>query len=180
MSSLAQVSIVTGVVVCLLYGGIALAPIRTGVWLLAFPRSRSAGWILTAIVITWAGWLLYHSPLGKLDAHKEFVFVLVPVIVLMLGMFMDDLLAPRALGGLLIILPALMLDAARWHGSPLRLVITTLAYMMVLKGCMLVVAPYCFRKGVERFLSSNQSRRALGSCGALLGLALIGLGLTVY
>jgi hypothetical protein len=180
MSSLAQVSIITGALICLLYGGLALAPAISGTWLVAFPRSRVAGWVLTVFVISWSGWLLYHSPLGQLDSHKDLIFVLVPVITLMLGFFMDDLLAARALGGLLIIVPAMMLDAARWHDSPSRLVVTVLAYVLVVKGCVLVVAPYWFRKSVERFLSSNESRRGWGVCGALIGLALIGLGVSVY
>jgi hypothetical protein len=180
MSSLAQVSVILGAVVCVLYGTLALAPAASGSWLNAFPRNRAAAWVLTTVVIAWSGWLLYTSPLGKLEQYRDLVFVLVPVIILLLGFFMDDLLAPRALGGLLIIVPAIMLDAARWHESPLRLVVTVLAYVMVIKGCMLVIAPYWFRKGVEKYLSSDGHRRAWGSCGAVLGLALIGLGLTVY
>lgn len=180
MSQLALVSIVLGAVMCLVCGGIIISPETARNWLRRFPRSRSAGWILVTIVLVWSGKLLYDSPLGNLEKYRHLVFVLVPVAIVLSGLFVDELLAPRALGGLLIIVPSIMLDAARFHESPLRLVIAVLAYVLVIKGCVLVVAPYCFRKGTERLFASDAQCRTWCGLGAGLGIILAWLGVGVY
>ena len=115
-----------------------------------------------------------------MTALEPLLYVLTPLSIVLVGFFVDDLLAPRALGGLLLLLAAPLLDAARWHASPLRLVVVVAAYILVVKGVVLVVCPYQFRKKVERFLTGDHACRLWGSAGCVVGAVLLTLALTVY
>jgi len=162
-----------------------------GVWLVGvpagarrtmarFPRSRAAAWVLTTAVLLWSGYLLYHGPLGVFLPYRDWLYGLVPLAILLVGFFVDELLAPRALGGLLILIPAPLLAVARWHASPWRYVVIVLAYIMVLKGAALIAAPYWFRKSVERWLRTDAQCRAWGGVALLEAVGLLALGMCVY
>jgi len=180
MGDLSKVTLVFGALV-LAVNGLALgAPGVLRRWISAFPRSRLPAWVLTAICLLWAGRLLYDAPLGRFDSLKPLLYVLTPLSIALVGLFVDDLLAPRALGGVLVLVAAPLLDAARWHGSALRLVVVLLAYALVVEGVVLVVCPYRFRKEAERFLPDDRACRRWGGAGCVLGAVLVALALLVY
>ena len=52
--------------------------------------------------LLWSGKLLYEAPLGRFDQYKPLIYVIVPVSIVLVGVFADELLAPRALGGALL------------------------------------------------------------------------------
>ncbi len=115
-------------------------------------------------------------PLGRFDVFKPYLGVLTPVAIALVGWAMDDLLAARALGAVLLLAPAPILDAARWHPSPWRLVVTVLAYAMAVKGAVLVMSPHLFRAWSARCLPRDAACRicgalALGAAAALVALA---------
>ena len=95
---------------------------------------------------------------------------------------MDELLAPRALGGVLLLVPAPLLAAVRegLQVTPWAAVVSVVCYAMVIKGMALVVAPYLFRKSVERFLPDERHLRLAGMTGLVLDGALVVLALVVY
>ena len=180
MSDLAVISVELGALLVVLYSVMLFLPGVAAGWAKRFPRNRPAAWILTGLSLTWAGRLLYDSPLGRFEAYRDVLFVLVPVSIVLVCVFVDELLAPRALGGLFILIPAVMLDAARWHASSWRFVVIVIAYIMVIKGCVLVVAPYVFRQRGEWLVQNPRRTRAAGLIGLAMGGALVGLGFAVY
>ena len=180
MIDLSKLSILMGAVMILLDGAGLLKPATMRALIKAFPRNRPAAWILTTIDLIWAGILLNQAPLGRFDSFKPFLYVLVPVAILLVGFFVDELLAPRALGGLFLLIATPILDIARWHDSPARLIVTVLAYLIVIKGLVLVIAPYKVRLTSERFLNTDARCRLACGAGTLIGAILIGLGFFVY
>jgi hypothetical protein len=162
--------------------GLALvgAPEAAKRGLAAFPRSRLAGWVLTTAVLVWCAQIVANGPLGPFAPYRGALFLITPLVIVAVCVFVDELLAPRALGVLLILLPSVLLAAARWHPSAWRYVMIVTAYAMVLKGSALVLAPYLFRMTVTRFLASPGACRAWGGVALFYGAALVGLGLTVY
>jgi hypothetical protein len=147
---------------------------------LAFPRNRVAAWTLTAVDLVWVAALLLDTNLGRFEAYKPLTYVLAPVFFFLITFFMGELLAARALGGLFLLVPAPILDAARWHDSPWRLVMVVLAYALVVKGIALVLSPYLFRRGMQVWVRDPRLCRLLGSGGLLLAALLIVLAGTVY
>lgn len=145
-----------------------------------FPRSRQPAWVLTAAALAWSAWLLFHMPMEQFENLKPLLYVLTPISFVLIVLFVDDLLAARALGGLLALAPAPLLDAARWHASGWRFVVVILAYTMAVAGMTLILSPYYFRKFMAGAASSTAACRWLGAAGLALGLGLVVLGWLVY
>lgn len=144
-----------------------------------FPRHRLAGWILAAVALVWAGSNVYHAELGRFSYVKPWLFGAVPAVVLLVGFFMDDLLAPRALGGLMLLAAAPLLKAARFHESSLALTVTVLAYVWVVLGMAWVLGPYRFRRWLAPLSGVPGRLRAAGTALVAAGLGYVALGLTV-
>lgn len=169
-----------GLVLAAACGAVLALPMRAEAWLRRFPRHRPSAWVLTTVAVIWSALLLADTPLGPVERFKPLLFVLAPLAVALLGFFVDELLAARALGGLLLLVPAPILDTFRWHGSVLRYVPIVLAYVMVVAGIALVLSPYLFRKWVDVSCGRSGRLRLTGALGFGLGLALLVLGFTVF
>jgi hypothetical protein len=141
-----------------------------------FPRHRVAGWILTAIALWWSALLLLGMDMGFLNAYKKLIYLLAPLAFFLIAFYMENLLAARALGGLLLLVPALMIDVARFDPSQFRYVLLVLAYVMVFKGMALVASPYLFRRCFERFVPDDAWCRRWGLAGLVFSAVLLGVG----
>ncbi len=148
--------------------------------LLAFPRNAWAGRILAAVDIALVAFLLLAEGFEWVDAHRQLVFLAAPLAFLVVVFLMDELLAARSLGGLLLLIPFWILKAAFFHPAASRLLMTSFAYLLVVAGMVLVWSPYLFRKFVLRAQSGPYSALATGLAGSLLGLSMIILGLVAY
>ena len=162
-----------------LLAGIALlrfpSALRAG--LAAFPRSKWPGWILTAICVFWVAWVIRHAALGRFEALKPLIPVAAMLVFAAIVWFLDELLAPRALGGLLLLLADPILTGVRWADSSWRFVPVLMAYAWVIAGCLLMLYPWIFRKMVDRFLISAGSIRAAGWSKLMAGAVLLAAGL---
>lgn len=180
MSTLSIITLSVGVILGGFGALFLAAPGAAQRGLAAFPRHRILAWVLTAIDMVWVAWLLYHMPLGKVDAAKPVLFVLAPVAVVTLGLYMDELLAIRALGGLFLLIPSPMLDAARWHPSAWRYVVIVLAYAFVLDGLFMVVSPGKMRILFQKVAAQPRLVWIKGLAALGLGVLLVVLALTVF
>lgn len=149
--------------------------------LLGLPRHDVAGWVLTAVSLFWAGWLLLNTPpFSEFVYIDPLVYVGMPFAFFALVLFLDELLAARALGGFLLLLAAPILAAARWHDSSFSLLLSLLTYIAIVFALLLVVAPYYLRT-VLLFLTHNHTRfRIANLLGAGFGAFLLLLGLFVF
>jgi len=150
------------------------------VWMQRFPRDVWSGRVLSGFAVLWAAWVLYDMPMGRFESWKPLVWPAAIVLGGFVWYYMDELLAPRALGALLLLYPAPVLSAARLHPSPWSVVMSVLAYACVLKGMALMLSPFWFRLGVNRFLASDRNCRIWGSLGFGVSLSLLVLAITVY
>ncbi len=180
MLILAEITILTGL--CLLALGLPLALLtRQSMAVLArFPRNLTAGRCLATVALAWAVWVLLQARINWVDEHQRLVYMLAPAAWVMVMLFMDELLAPRALGGLLLLAPMPILDAAFMEASPWRLIMVALAYLLAIAGMVLVWSPYMFRKAAARCLATPRLSRIWGSAALLGGLVLIALGRSGY
>jgi len=180
MSELAKAALILGAAMAVLHAPCVLAPGRSRAWIGKFPRNKRAAWVLTAVDLAWAAWLLIGTPLGRFEDLKPYVYVVAPVAFFLIVTFMDELLAARALGGLFLLIPAPLLAVARWHESHLRIVVLLLAYAMAVAGVALVMGPYHFRAVAERVTDSDGHCRRWGIAGVAVGVGVILLGVTLY
>ncbi len=140
--------------------------------LTAFPRSRLPGWILSAIGVVWVTWVVQHAALGRFEFLKPVIPVAGLLLFAALVFLMDELLAPRALGGVLLLVANPILMGVRWADSAWRLVPVLIAYFWVLAGCALMLHPWLWGWMLRRFYSTDASFRTAG-WGKLIGGAIL-------
>ena len=145
-----------------------------------FSRNAPAAWILTAIDVLWVAWIILHASLGRFESLKPLVYIGAPVSFFAMVFFMDELLAPRALGGLLLLLANPVLNSARWLDTQWRLVMVVIAYVWVIAGIMFVLSPFRLRQAAEWGTKTNLRCIVGGSIRILVGAFVLFLGLKVY
>jgi hypothetical protein len=150
------------------------AALRAG--LSAFPRSKGPGWILTAVCIFWVAWVVQHAALGRFEGLKPLIPVVAVALFAAMVWLLDELLAPRALGGLLLLVANPVLNGVRWADSAWRFVPALIAYAWVIAGCALMLHPWVFRKLVQRFMASDGLVRMAGWAKLLAGVVLLAAG----
>jgi hypothetical protein len=180
MSYLSGVVMIFGAVLAMVGAPMMFAPAKAISFIRGFPRNKIAGWLLVAVDLAWSAWLLLQMDMGWLEKWKPLVYVLAPIAFFLIVNFMDELLAARALGGLFLILPAPILDASQWHSSLFRLFIVVMAYIVVIAGMALALSPFRFRKTMQLITDNQKKCRFAGLIGLVLGMFIIGLGITVF
>jgi len=180
MSVFAVMSVSAGAVLILLGLSILLLPQRTRQVAKMFPRSRWPAWILTAIDLAWVAFVIHGAHLGRFEFVKPFIYPMAPIAFFLVIYYMDELLAPRALGGLLLLVSNPILNAARWYDTSWRLYMVVLVYIWVIVGMILVLSPFRFRKTMELILKNDAVCRISGMVGTLIGLSAVILAITLY
>jgi hypothetical protein len=170
---------VGGVLAALGFWGLA-APDSLRKAALAFPRHKAAGWVLTVIALIWSVQALQELSLGGLDIWKKRAFYAIPVAAYLIIVHLDELLAVRALGGILLLLPTPWLYHARWEESAWSYLPRVLSYVFVVLGMYFVATPYRFRQWLGPCLEGPVRIRALGAVFALLGLTHLALAALVF
>ena len=148
--------------------------------LLDFPRNRIAGIMLAAVALSWAGWLIDQMQVGFLEPYKWTLYLLTPLTIYLVIFYLDELLAPRALGGLLLIVPTVVLDAARWQDSTFRYIPILFAYLWIILGILLVLAPYKFRRWSNPITQSERKCRWWGWAQLVTAVLFAALGLLAF
>jgi len=180
MSDLAFITLICGVLVFVWSAGMALLPRGMAVWVGAFPRHVWAGRILVAVDIIWSAWLLMQMGFTWVDAHQILVYVAVPAAYVLVILFVDDLLAARALGGFMLLVPLPILESAFVHPAASRLIMTSFAYLLVIFGIVLVWSPFKWRQWTERWINRLPVTRAVGGVGMMVGALMLFLAWRIY
>ena len=150
------------------------AQVRAG--LQAFPRSKWPGWALTAAGLFWVAWVVQHAALGRFEGLKPLVPYAGILVFAAMVWLMDELLAPRALGGVLLLLANPVLNAVRWADSAWRFVPAVIAYAWVIAGCAFMLYPWLFRRWSARFVERPEWLRRAGWGKLLAGAVLAAAG----
>lgn len=148
-----------------------LAPAAAQRALAAFPRNRAAAWILTAIDLTWVVLIMRGVSLGPFDILKPYLPLIGIAVFAAIAWGLYELLAVRALGGLLLLLGDPILDTVRWTGGAWPIALAILAYILVIIGAIWVLWPWTFRKTHERLTKTPLRWRLWSILWLALGLA---------
>lgn len=180
MLTAANLALLLGVCLLLTCLPLALAPEASGRFLITLPRNRWVGYLLSAIALVWAGWLLTGMPMGIVDRIKPYLPILTLVTIGLVWAFMADLLTCRALGALLALIPSPILRSS-WHlDTNWRYVLVILAYAMAITGMMLILGPFRMRQALAWGAQHPARLRLAGVLGSGVAGLLLLLGLTVY
>ncbi|HMP89328.1 MAG TPA: hypothetical protein PJ991_03955 [Kiritimatiellia bacterium] len=158
---LSNINIALGVLTGMLSLIVFTLPNQLRTTLSTFPRNKFAGLILTAIGLLWAAFLVDQMTLGDLSRFKWILYIITPISFYLIIQYLDELLAARAFAGIIMLVPTIMVDAARWHPSAWRYVTLVFAYILVVIGIWLILCPYKFRIWSSWWMDS-ESRRNVG------------------
>jgi hypothetical protein len=146
----------------------------------AFPRNRPAAWVLTALALGWSAMLINDMPLGGLNHLKTYLWVAGPVAFFLLAIYLDELLASRSLGGLMLLSATPLFDSARWYETDWRLALVIFGYALFVVGCFFVATPWRFRRWLEKPAGSAASAKRFGAVMTGLGVFFAAVALAVY
>ena len=178
--SLKTVGLVVGLLVL---GSHALAYLRgeeTRGWLRRFPRSYPLGVALLSVDLLWAFWLAWMMDWGEFYYVRNYLLFLLPVFFFLTLHFVDEFLAVRALGILLLLAAAPLLDAAFLQPQWSRLLLVALAYGWIVTGMFWVGKPHLMRDQIDWLGRSALRWQAAILAGLAYGAVLFLCALVFY
>jgi uncharacterized protein YjeT (DUF2065 family) len=173
-------SLTWGLVLLALSLPVVMVPGKAHAFFMRMYRHVWLARVLTVVDMLWVGWLLLTTFWGGFEPYKQYTYVFVPVAILLICRYVDELLMPRALGGLFLLIPAPVLDAFRWQDSSFRYVLIVFCYVLVIAGFALIMNPFVYRKTLEWMKTPMSRFRASGGVLSALGVLLLSLALWVF
>ncbi len=153
--------------VLVLLGLVALWKVRAvQAWLVALPRSRAWGLGLLAVASLWFWILILTIDLGEFDNWRRIFLLLIPICAFLTGRYMDELLAPRAAGMLLLLAAEPLLESAFLRPEHTRLLLVTLTYAGIVFAMFWIGMPYVMRDQIN-WLTASERRWRVGALGAI-------------
>ena len=178
--ALRPAALFAGAILCLLGLVGLLAPDVVRKNLVRFPRSRVAGVVLLGIDLVWSFWLVSTMEMGEFSSFRRPFLIALPIGFFLAIRFVDEFLAVRALGILLLLAAEPLLDAAFFRYETSRLVLTVLAYILIVLGLIWVTMPYKLRDQIGWVIKSTGRWRGINGLSFVYGAALIALAFFSY
>lgn len=144
------------------------------------PRSRPAGVILLSVAALWAFLLVLTMDLGESAPHRPLIALAVPALFVLALFYVEDFLAARAVGMLLLLAAEPLLDAAFLREPSTRLLLPILAYVWVGLGLFWIGMPYLMRDQIAWVTRTPARWRAAAGLGCLYGVCLLACALAFY
>lgn len=177
--SLQTVGVIAGVLLIVIsLPGLLKPDLATAVQ--RFPRSRVAGVILLTAALVWSFWLLATMEMGEFSAFRRPLLIALPIGYVLVLRFVDEFLAVRALGILCLLAAEPLLDAAFLRYEIGRLLVTVLAYLLIVAGLFWVTMPYLLRDEINWSARSVIRWRLLHGIALCYGVVILALAITVY
>jgi len=175
--SLHVVGLTIGAVVFLANLYALLRPADSQKLLLKLPRSKTAGIILLAIDAVWCFWLISTMDLEEFAWLRPYVQFAIPVLFFLTIIFVDELLAARALGIFAMLIAEPMISSAFLRPELWRLLIVLMAYVWLTLGMFWVGKPYLLRDQITWVTKSVLRWRIATVLGVVWGALILGFAL---
>lgn len=123
---------------------------------------------------------LQNSEISDFAAFRPFLLGGVLAIGIASCFVVRDYLPVRGLAIVLCLVADVVLDAQRWHPSPLRYLVTVWMYVWVTAAIWVAVSPWRVRDGLAWCTRSERRVRFMGVAGVIWGMLISSLAVTVY
>ena len=143
-------------------------------------RNVTAGYILIAVGTVWFIVILEGETLADFEAYKFKMQVFFALLGVGACIYLKDFLAVRGMAVVLLLLAKLTIETARYADTSWRLVLIVMAYIWIVSGMVFTVSPWRFRDAMDWKFSDEDRTRKMCVVRLLMGLLLLGLGLTVF
>ena len=145
-----------------------------------FPRSRVAGIVLLTICLAWTFWLLATIQMGEFSSFRRPLLIALPIGYGLVLRFVGEFLAVRSLGILCLLAAQPLLDAAFLRYEASRLLVTVLAYLLILAGLFWVAIPYVLRDQINWTARSTFRWRCLHVIALIYGCVILTFAFAQY
>lgn len=110
-----------------------------------FPRNKSWGVALLAFATAWAFLVISVMDLGEFYPIRKFIQIILPVGFVLVCYYVDEFLAVRALGVLMLLIPTPILTAALLEPPVTRLLLPVVSYVWIIVGMYFIGMPWLMR-----------------------------------
>jgi len=137
--------------------------------LIDFPRNYTWGVALMTIGLGWAMMCMNYMDMGEFHTLRSKFLIVIPVAYVLVLIYVKEFLSVRALGGLMLLVAGIVLQAAFQQPPLSRLLLPALAYVWIIAGLYFVGMPYLMRDLVSWVTASDLRWRAASVGGIAYG-----------
>mgnify|MGYP006090287029 FL=1 len=170
--TLFQATLATALVLLATGGHLLWHGARTEQQLKAFPRSKTAAYILMGSAASWFLYLVLQLGPSDFGQYRTQLFGIFLVTAIGSFYYAPDFLAVRGLAGLTLLISGVLLDAAYMQVPQSRLFLVSFVYLCIVLAIILGAAPYKLRDFFDWLYRKPQRSRLLGLSIALYGVLL--------
>jgi hypothetical protein len=167
-----------GFFLCAVHALALFQPTLTQAWLRALPRSQPMGFVLVTIAAVWFYWVVKTMDLGEFTSWRNRVLIATPIAWFLAWKYVDEFLAVRALGMVVLLAAEPLLEAAFFRPEVSRLFLVTLVYVWIFFALFWVGMPYTLRDQIAWVTKDQKRWRAAAFAGLAYGVLLLVLPLT--
>jgi hypothetical protein len=142
-------------------------------WLRAFPRSPKAGFLLITAAAIWFFILVQVMDLGEFSNWRRTVLIGTPIAWYLTWKYVDEFLAVRALGMLVILAAEPLLESGFLSPEISAIFLKVLVYIWIVFGMFWVGMPYTLRDQIGWVTASEKRWRAAALAGVIYGTLLL-------
>jgi len=157
-----------------------LRPAGCAAWLRGFHRNTAVGVLLMLVGTIWFEQNLQNSEISDFAAFRPFLLGGVIAIGVASCFVVRDYLAVRGAAIVACLVADVVLDAQRWHPSPLRHLVTVWMYLWVTLAIWVALSPWRVRDWLAWCSASEPRLRLLGVAGVAWGALISALAFTAY
>jgi hypothetical protein len=148
-------------------------------WLRSFPRSQSWGLGLLSVAAVWFFILVVKMDLGEFTNWRPTILVATPIAWFLTWKYVEEFLAVRALGMLVLLAAEPLLESAFLRPEPAAHLLRAWVYVWIVFAMFWVGTPYTLRDQIAWLTKGENRWRAAALFGLAYGALLLGLTLTL-
>jgi len=170
--------ILVGVLLVATHALALLKPAVVQGWLRRFPRSKNWGLALVSIAAVWFFFLVAKMDLGEFTNWRQTVLIATPIAWVLTWKYVDEFLAVRSLGMIVLLAAEPLLESAFLHTEPAAQFLRVLVYVWIVFAMFWVGTPYTLRDQITWITAADKRWRVAAFAGLAYGALLIGMVLT--
>jgi len=148
-------------------------------WLRRFPRSKNWGMTLLTIAAVWFFYLVATMDLGEFSNWRRTVLIATPISWILAWKYVEEFLAVRALGMIVLLAAEPLLESAFLRPEPGRLFLVVFVYIWIVFAMFWVGMPYTLRDQIAWITALDRRWRAAAFAGLAYGALLLGVCLSL-
>ena len=138
------------------------------------------GIVLLLGTAVWSFLLVLNMDLGEFTSYRSLFLIIIPIAAFLAIRYVEEFLAVRATGMLLLLAAEPVLEAAFLRPEKSRLLLVVLAYAWTIFGMFWVGMPYLMRNQIQWLVNSESRWKAAMYLGLAYGAAILACSFAFY